>query len=87
MYDLGINTALSRKLSHFKLESCSNYHIFIWTEEYTTKGKSIRLYAYYACSLQYRNFFPFFFFPTYVGFVQVSDVLAIFVTDRRCEFW
>jgi hypothetical protein len=34
----------------------------------------------------YRNFFPFFFISTYVGFVPASDVLAIFVSDRRCEF-
>ena len=30
-------------------------------------------------------FFPFFIL-TYVGFVPVSDVLAIFVSDRQCEF-
>ena len=38
----------------------------------------------------YRNFFFFFFFffiSSYVGFVPVSDVLAIFVSDWRCEFW
>jgi hypothetical protein len=29
---------------------------------------------------------PLFFISTYVGFVPVSDVLAIFVSDRRCEF-
>ena len=33
----------------------------------------------------YRNFFLF-FISTYVGFVPVSDVLANFVSDRRCEF-
>jgi hypothetical protein len=30
--------------------------------------------------------FSLFFISTYVGFVPVSDVLAIFVSDRRCEF-
>ena len=39
----------------------------------------------------YRNFFSFFFvfflISSYVDFVPVSDVLAIFVSDRRCEFW
>ena len=34
----------------------------------------------------YRNFFSLFFISTYVGFVPASDVLAIFVSDRRCEF-
>jgi hypothetical protein len=29
----------------------------------------------------------FFLISSYVGFVPVSDVLAIFVTDRQCEFW
>ena len=31
----------------------------------------------------YRNFFSFFLISSYVGFVPVSDVLAIFVSDRR----
>jgi len=35
----------------------------------------------------YRNFFFFFLISSHVGFVPVSDVLAIFVSDRRCEFW
>jgi len=35
----------------------------------------------------YRNFFLFLFFSMYVGFVPVSDVLAIFISDWRCEFW
>ena len=35
----------------------------------------------------YQNFFVFFFFDSsYVSFVPVSDVLAIFVSDRQCEF-
>jgi hypothetical protein len=33
------------------------------------------------------TFFAFFFISSYVGFVPVSDVLAIFVSDRRCKFW
>ena len=33
------------------------------------------------------TFFSFFLVSSYVGFVPVSDVLAIFVSDRRCEFW
>jgi hypothetical protein len=32
------------------------------------------------------TFFSFFLVSSYVGFVPVSDVLAIFVSDRRCEF-
>ena len=37
-----------------------------------------------ACSLP--KLFSLFFISTYVGFVPASDVLAIFVFDRRCEF-
>jgi hypothetical protein len=32
----------------------------------------------------YPNFFPF--FSSYVGFVPVSNLLAIFVSDGGCEF-
>jgi hypothetical protein len=38
-------------------------------------------------SLRTKTFFSFFLVSSYVGFVPVSDVLAIFVSDRRCEFW
>jgi hypothetical protein len=38
-----------------------------------------------ACSLDTETLFPF-FISTYVGFVPVCNVLAIFVSDRRCEF-
>ena len=48
-------------------------------------GKYISTYAD-PCSLP-KLFFLFFLISSYVGFVPVSDVLAIFVSDRRCEFW
>ncbi len=33
-----------------------------------------------------KTVFCFFWISSYVGFVPISDVLAIFVSDRRCEF-
>jgi hypothetical protein len=35
----------------------------------------------------YRTFYLFYLISTYVGFVPVSNVLAIFVSDWQCEFW
>jgi hypothetical protein len=42
----------------------------------------MRLYKFIRATYSH----PLFFISTYVSFVPVSDVLAIFVSDRRCEF-
>ena len=44
--------------------------------------QKMRLYKFIRATYSH----PLFFISTYVSFVPVSDVLAIFVSDRRCEF-
>ena len=55
-------------------------YYFLWSFSMKTAALMPMLAAY-------QNFFSLFLISTYVGFVPVSDVLAIFVSDRRCEFW
>ncbi len=70
------------------LQGClPNIPRYIGISNLAEEGSPLLLKSYYRClHAAYQNFFSFFFISSYVGYVPVSDVLAIFVSDRRCEF-
>ncbi len=65
---------------HHPTASISGHFIYILYNKITIQ--KMRLYKFIRATYSH----PLFFISTYVSFVPVSDVLAIFVSDRRCEF-
>jgi hypothetical protein len=68
---------------------CDYSHPSRLTEKSVQKKKEAeKVYLYLCQCLQpTKTYFAFFWISLYVGFVPVSNVLDIFVSDRRCEFW